>query len=214
MKKIKAIDSLRASKIQNPPFNSEIPNVEEDVDNYNIIHFGLFVNFIKQFLCSPGCGSKNVTIIDDLTRQIGFSHKLVISCDDCPYSEVMFTSQLCNKSKKIPGRQPFKINIRTVTAFREIGKGYKGIQNVARCMNMFSISNTSFRSLNEQLQVAYENAAKISMKNAVNETKLTDIQTEAKLPDHLHSCRVAVDSTWQKKETLIIKWCCFSYQQS
>lgn len=54
----------------------------------------------------------------------------------------------------------------------------------------------------------------ISMKNAVNETKLTDIQTEAKLPDHLHSCRVAVDSTWQKKETLIIKCCCFSYQQS
>ena len=32
MKKIKAIDSLRASKIQNSPFNSEILNVEEDVD--------------------------------------------------------------------------------------------------------------------------------------------------------------------------------------
>ena len=83
---------------------------------------------------------------------------------------------------------------------REIGKGYEGIQNVARCMNIFSISDTTFHSLNEQLQVAYENAATISMKNAVNETKLTEVQTEAGLSDHLHSCRVAVDGTWQKKE--------------
>ena len=62
MKNIKVIDSLRASKIQNLPFNSEIPNVEEDADNYNIIiNFGLFVSFIKQLLCCPDCGSKNVT---------------------------------------------------------------------------------------------------------------------------------------------------------
>ena len=79
-------------------------------------------------------------------------------------------------------------------------------------MNMFSISDTSFRSLNEQLQVTYENAA-ISMKNAVNGTKLTEVQTEAGLPDQLHSCRVPVDGTWQKKGTLIIKCCCFSYKQ-
>ena len=43
-------------------------------------------------------------------------------------------------------------------------------------MNVFSISDT-FRSLNEQ--VAYVNAAIISMKNAVNETKLTEVRTEA-----------------------------------
>ena len=107
----------------------------------------------------------------------------------------MFTSQLCNKSKNIQGRQPFKINIRTVTAFCKTGKGYKGIQNVAGFMNMFSISDTSFGSLNEQLQVAYENAAIVKMQNAVNGTKLTEVQTEAKLPDHLHSCHVAVDVT-------------------
>ena len=127
---------------------------------------------------------------------MGFSHKLVVYCDDCPYSEATFASQLCNKSEKYKqGRQPFEMNIRTVTAFCEIGKRYEGIQNVARCMNMFSISDTSFRSLNEQLQVAHENAATVSMKNAVNETKLTEVQTEAGIPGHLHSCHVAVDST-------------------
>ena len=30
---MKAIDSLRTSKIQNLPFNSEIPNVGENADN-------------------------------------------------------------------------------------------------------------------------------------------------------------------------------------
>ena len=99
-----------------------------------------------------------------------------------------------------------------MTVFRETGKGYDSIHNVAHCMDMFSISNTSFRSLNEQLQVAYENAATISVKKAVNETKLTEVQTEAGLPDHLRSCRVAVDVTC-KKGTPIIKWCCFSYKQ-
>ena len=88
------------------------------------------------------------------------------------------------------------MNIRTVTAFRETGKGYGDIQNVARCMNIFSISDTSFHSMNEQLQVPYENATKISMKNVTNETKLTEVHTEAGLPDHLHSCRVALDGTW------------------
>ena len=35
MKNIKAIDSLRGSKIQNSPFNPEIPNVEKDAGNYS-----------------------------------------------------------------------------------------------------------------------------------------------------------------------------------
>ena len=39
------------------------------------------------------------------------------------------------------------------------------------------------------------------MKNAVNETTLTEVQTETGLPDHLKSCRVAVDGTWKKRGT-------------
>ena len=34
-KEMKAIDSLRDLKIQNSPFNLEIPNLEEDTDNYS-----------------------------------------------------------------------------------------------------------------------------------------------------------------------------------
>ena len=78
---------------------------------------------------------------------------------------------------------------------------YEGLQNVDRCINIFSISDISFRPLNEQLQVAYEDAAIISMKNAVNKIKLTEVQTEAGLPNQLHSCRVAVVGTWQKRDT-------------
>lgn len=75
-KKIKTINFLRALKIQNSPFNSDIPNVQENVDNYNITtNFGFFVKFIKQILLSLECGSHNVIIVDDLNTQMGLSHK-------------------------------------------------------------------------------------------------------------------------------------------
>lgn len=48
----------------------------------------------------PDFGSDNVTITDDLNTQMRYSHRLDVSCDGCPYSEEMFTSQLCDKSKK------------------------------------------------------------------------------------------------------------------
>lgn len=48
----------------------------------------------------PDFGSDNVTITDDLNTQMRYSHRLDVSCDDCPYSEEMFASQLCHKSKK------------------------------------------------------------------------------------------------------------------
>ena len=74
MENIKAIESLRASKTLNSPFNSKIPNVEEDADNYNIIiNFGLFVSFIKQFLCCPDYGSNNVIIVDRWDFDINLS---------------------------------------------------------------------------------------------------------------------------------------------
>lgn len=61
-------------------------------------------------------------------------------------------------------------------------------------MNMFCISDNSFRSMIENLQVAYDNAAIISYRNAVNKTKLTESQSETGLSDHLHNCHIAIDS--------------------
>lgn len=75
-KKIKTINFLRTLKIQNSPFNSDIPNVQENVDNNNITtNFGFFVKFIKQILLSLECGSHNVIIVDDLNTQMGLSNK-------------------------------------------------------------------------------------------------------------------------------------------
>ena len=66
MENIEAIDSLRASKTLNSPFNSKIPNVEEDADNYNIIiNFGLFVSFIKQFYAAQTMAQVMLSLLTD-----------------------------------------------------------------------------------------------------------------------------------------------------
>lgn len=64
----------------------------------------------------PDFGSDNVTITDDLNTQMRYSHRLDVSCDGCPYSEEMFTSQLCDKSKK-QGWQILETNIRKLLHF-------------------------------------------------------------------------------------------------
>ena len=45
-----------------------------------------------------------------------------------------------------------EINVRAVGAFREVGKGHEALVNVARCMNMFSITETAFTAINDSLQ--------------------------------------------------------------
>ena len=67
------------------------------------------------------------------------------------------------------GRRKFDINIRPVVAFREIGKGLEGIQNVTRCLKMFSICDNSFQAINEELFSAYEYVANKSMTKAMIE---------------------------------------------
>ena len=97
------------------------------------------------------CLSKNIEFGDNLSCQTGYAHNIYIVCRDCSYKESTYTSKQSQKVSKSQGRRKFDINIRTVVAFREIGKGLEGIQNVTRCLNMFSIGDPSYQAINEEL---------------------------------------------------------------
>ena len=58
----------------------------------------------------------------------------------------------CKQFESVQGRKKMEINVRAVGAFREVGKGHEAFVNVARCMNMFSITETAFTAINDSLQ--------------------------------------------------------------
>ena len=62
---------------------------------------------------------------------------------------IKFPYVTSKQSQKASGsHRKFNINIRAVVEFWEI---WNEIQNVARCLNMFSVSDPSYQIINEEL---------------------------------------------------------------
>ena len=98
---------------------------------------------------------------------MGYAHEIYIVCRECSYKESTYRSKQSQNVPKSQGRRKFGINIRTVAAFGELGKGFEGIQNVTRCLNMFIIGDPSYQAINEELLSAYEYVANKSIATAV-----------------------------------------------
>ena len=189
---------LRYRKLQNS--FQESPKAEKIINDYNII---VNNNILKEFLTSmvcPECLRQSLEFRDDLSCRMGYAHKLSVLCQNCGYEKTEYSSKQANNNTKNQGRRKFDINIRTVIAFREIGKGLDGIQNTARCLNMYTIEDPSYRAINEELLIAYETAADISMTKAASEVKAKVENVPSVLSDaELASCQVSIDGTWQKR---------------
>ena len=72
---------------------------------------------------------------DDLEVRAGFVHRIVLRCLSCNWINICYTSKTAD-SPNSPGRGVFDANLRAVLAFREIGKGYKGMKTLAAFMNV------------------------------------------------------------------------------
>ena len=189
--------NLRSRKIKKRKLVDESLDKERyvDSDNYNlIINFTLLKDFLNSILFCPECNSKNVEIIDELSLRMDYAHKLNLNCHDCPYSNWSITSPECAQSENIQGRHKFEINVLAVIAFREVGKGQESMTNVSRCLNMFSITETTSHALNNSLCKAYYDVASTSMQEAVSDIKATS--NDKTKPNN---CRVSIDGTWQKR---------------
>ena len=190
-------ENLRSQKIKKRKSldESTVEGRTDNPDNYNlIVNFGVLKSFVSAFLSCPKCDSKNVELCDELSLCMGYAHKLRLICQDCPHKIETFTSSECEKTESKQGRRKFEINVRAVTAFREVGKGHESMTNVSRCLHMFSIVDTTYRALNDSLYQAYLEAANSSMQLAVSEIKAT--ATDQSEPV---KCRVSFDGTWQKR---------------
>ena len=80
-------------------------------------------------------------MFNSMKEKYGLCCKLCFSCEKCDWSTYHYTS------KRIPsitrGQKKYDINVRTVAAFREAGKGYTAIETVCGFMNMCPPMNES-----------------------------------------------------------------------
>ena len=105
-----------------------------------------------------------------------------------------------NHRKSVKERRKFGINIQTIAAFGEIRKGLEEIENITRCLNMFSIGDPSYQAINEELLSTYEYVANKSMTKAAIEGSVKAHYVPLILPDAgLVNCEVLADGSRQKQ---------------
>ena len=142
----------------------------------------------------PQCDGKFLAIIDNLKKRMGFAHHLELKCTSCDWNNSSYMSDKCQKteSHNNKGRSSFEINVRSIIAFRELGRGFAGVKTFGRCMNMYNIGSTSFANLNNKsIAAAYQKAAEASMKKAAKEIQGDKIGPVC--------TRVSIDGSWQKR---------------
>ena len=164
----------------------------DEEDYYMFVNFKVLKQMVTSFCKCPSCGDV-IDMRNVAESRMGFANKLEIVCLMCNWKHQCFMSKECSQDGRTT-RSPFEVNLRAMTAFREIGKGHSGIENFCRCMNMNGISQTAYRKLNLKLSEAYEAAAEASMQLAASEVRAFGGE---KIQGNT-LCQCSFDGSWQK----------------
>nr|XP_047138397.1 uncharacterized protein LOC124814606 [Hydra vulgaris] len=109
-------------------------------------------------------------MLHDHSRHLGFSLFFQIYCSGCAFKDTFFSSPVVKNNK--PGINTSETNVRSVMAFREIGRGRDAMLTFTSIMNMPPpLSKPSFDCINSKLYDAYKSVAEQSMKNAAMEVR-------------------------------------------
>ena len=96
--------------------------------SHTIINFLIVQELIKTVIGSCiECTSKEISVKNIVDKKKGWSNKINISCCECGWTKYIYTSKEVN----IPGQSGQKsheLNVRSVMAFREIGKGFESMK--------------------------------------------------------------------------------------
>ena len=157
-------------------------------DHYIIINFLILQELIKTVNGScVECSSKEISVKNIVDKKKGWSNKINISCCECGWTKYIYTSKEVN----IPGQSGQKsheLNVRSVMAFREFGKGFESMETFSRIMNMTKpINIKAYNAFNDHLLEAYLVAADNSMSQAAIKFKEISEKHSSPEEDSLHS---------------------------
>ena len=162
---------------------------------YLFIDTELLSNFLIDIVSCNICSS-NVVVKHKLDLKQGFAHNISIECskDSCTWSKSFWTSK---KVKTPKGRPPFDVNMRSIIAFREIGKGLTAIKKFGGCMNMPNVLNqTAYAGLVTSIKESYTKVAKACMVNAANQIR---VEKQEDVDDRTLDIDISADGAWQRR---------------
>ena len=97
---------------------------------------------------------------------MGLSCNLEVLCTVCNLKSNIFYS------KKIPNSKAYDINLRSIIAFRENGKGYTGLESLCSLFDIVPPMNkNAYQKLLFCDKNSYKETAKLSMKTAADEVR-------------------------------------------
>ena len=148
-------------------------NAMEPDNNSNIniiVNCEILKNLIESFMKCHICDIDIVFSID-VTKRMRLCNTIDMKCSDCNWKYSIETYYQSSKLNSNNGRKSYDINIQSVIAFREMGKGPEGISSFRRKMNMSPpLAKKSYNRINYVLHQVYYEAASNSMLDAANET--------------------------------------------
>ena len=161
----------------------------------------------------PECNS-------DVNASVDFAaKKILINCCDCDWSHNVYLSSMV----QIDQHKRYDVNIRSIVAFREIGRGLQHIETFNRIMNtsppysqsnydnmVKDVSGGYLNAMNESMQKAAFNVKcdtkKVLDDNIINVEDTDDhdvincnVMSVSQSTDRISECDISVDGSWQRR---------------
>ena len=177
---------------------------KDELQNHLGSHYILMdTEILKTIIgCIGVCPLENcmgkITFKNLIKEKCGLSCKLVFNCEVCNWTQYFYTSKELPRESQA-GRKPFDVNLRTVAAFREIGKGHSAIETVCGFMNLSRPMNiNAYKKSETILYDKYKKVAHDDMKNVTQEIREKQLGKKFS-EDEVVDIDASFDGTWQKR---------------
>ena len=174
---------------------------------YLLLDTRIINNIVDAIGSCPSCSQK-ISVFHNIERKRGLAHFLVLSCTKCDWCKTFSTSEEVKKTNtnnedttKSPGsgRHAFDINIRSVIAMREIGRGYTALQTLCGFLNIPSpMTKKTFLETQSSVGSVYVKVAEANMNSAATEVRKVD-GVQQVTANEVVNTTISTDGTWQKR---------------
>lgn len=188
--------------------------IEENLDNlawcYLLFDIRVIRNMVDIIGRCPSCFEK-ISVFHNIDKKRGLAHFLELTCSNincdwktsfCTSNEVKPISTNSNSTSDqvttSVGRNPYDINLRSVIATREVGRGHTALQTFCGFMNIPPpMTEKTFLETQSKVGSVYINVAESDMKSAAEEIK--EIESRTEVNADIHNTIISTDGTWQRR---------------
>ena len=171
---------------------------DEQFDYNFVIYFPVLKLMFSEFSRCPveGCNSQ-LSVDMEVSKKNGMCQTIEVICPVCGFIKSFYSSRKqISLTRAKSGKAFFDINLRSVLAMREIGKGYEGLSKFCTVMNMPApMSQTSYDNCVDEIHWAYQLEKEVSMQKVA-----LSVHEDTKIPPtDISQCTVSLDGSWQTR---------------